>query len=117
MTPEMTVWTRVSLPGFHRWPGAHEKRAYLRDRHRHLFTITVWTAVNHDERDTEFHDLQDLIRAWWGPGAREWGACSCETMARQLNDHLTTLGILAHRIDVSEDGESGSTFTPSGVIA
>jgi hypothetical protein len=111
--PEMLVWTKVSVPGFHCWPGAHEARAYLRDRHRHLFTITVWTEVRHDERDTEFHDLQDLIRAWWGPEPMEWGATSCESMARLLHEYLLNLGITAHRIDVSEDGESGSTFTPS----
>lgn len=117
MTPEMTVWTTVALPGFHRWPGAHEKRSYLRARHRHLFKITVHTRVHHDERDTEFHDLQDVVRGWWGPEPREWGASSCESIARDLNGHLLTLGIQAHRIDVSEDGESGATFTPNGAIA
>jgi hypothetical protein len=108
----MTVWTRAELPGFHRWPGAHEKRSYLRDRHRHLFAITVHTPVHHDERDTEFHDLQDLIREWWGPEPREWGASSCETIARDLHDYLAARGIAAARIDVSEDGESGATYTP-----
>lgn len=112
-TPEMLVWTKVALPGFHRWPNAHEERKYLRDRHRHLFHITVWTEVHHDERDVEFHDLQDVIREWWGPGAREWDASSCETIARELATHLyVSHDTLAYRIDVSEDGESGATYTP-----
>lgn len=116
-TPEMTVWTKAALPGFHCWPNAHEARDYLRARHRHLFEITVWTVAHHDERDTEFHDLQDLIRAWWGPGARELGAASCETIARDLNDWLkATHRIRAYRIDVSEDGESGATFTDRIII-
>ena len=111
--PIMTVWTRVALPGFHCWPGAHETRAYLRDRHRHLFIFTVWTEVHHDERDTEFHDLQDLVRAWFGPNPREFGAMSCEAIARDLAAWLDIEHvIIVTRIDVSEDGESGATYTP-----
>lgn len=104
-----TVWTKVALPGFHRWPDAHESRAYLRDRHRHLFEITATCAVSHDERDVEFHDLQDVVRAWWGPGVRELGSASCETLARDLLIHLDDLGLRPVRVDVSEDGESGAT--------
>ena len=85
MPGEVTVWARVGLPGFHEWPGAAGTRAYLAARHRHLFIVTAWARVGHDDRDTEFHDLSDTIRAWWGPGeAREWGDASCETLARRL---------------------------------
>lgn len=106
-----TVWTKVALPGFHRWPEAHEARSYLRDRHRHLFHITAHVAVSHDERDVEFHDLQDVIRGWWGPGARELGSSSCETIAKDLWFHLVDLGMRPTAIDVSEDGEAGATVT------
>ena len=108
----VTVWTTVSVPGFHRWPDATDARSYLADRHRHLFRITAHVAVAHDDRDVEFHDLQDLIRAWWGPVTRECGASSCEDLARQVRNHLKE----DHRLDVvsvevSEDGESGATVT------
>ncbi|WP_158884037.1 hypothetical protein [Amycolatopsis anabasis] len=107
-----TVWTRVTAPGFHRWPNATGPRSYLADRHRHLFHLTVHVPVAHDDRDVEFHDLQDLIRTWWGPGTRECGPASCEDLARELwtflqNDcHLTP-----SRVEVSEDGESGAIVT------
>jgi hypothetical protein len=59
----VTVWTTFTAPGFHRWPGASGQRSYLADLHRHLFHITVHVGVTHTDRDVEFHDLQDLVRA------------------------------------------------------
>lgn len=113
--PSVTVWTRLALPGFHRWPGATGRRAYLADRHRHLFHLEVEVAVGHDDRDVEFHDLQDLVRDWWGDGPRELGAHSCEQIARDLAAHLTGQGITVTRVTVSEDAESGATLRfPNG---
>ncbi|MFB7126220.1 hypothetical protein DR950_33745 [Kitasatospora xanthocidica] len=108
MKPPATVWAKVELPGFHYWPAAPDHRSYLRARHRHLFHITVGVAVAHDDRDTEFHDLGDLIRGWWGPGARECGPASCETLARTLADHVRSAGLRATMVAVSEDGEAGA---------
>ncbi|MFJ2866856.1 hypothetical protein [Kitasatospora sp. NPDC087314] len=108
MKPTANVWTKVQLPGFHHWPAAPEHRSYLRARHRHLFHITVTVAVAHDDRDTEFHDLGDLIRGWWGPGARECGPASCETLARTLAEHLSSVGLRVTMVAVSEDGEAGA---------
>ncbi|WP_371500335.1 hypothetical protein OG871_27660 [Kitasatospora sp. NBC_00374] len=107
-TPSATVWAEVRLPGFHHWPAAPEHRAYLRARHRHLFHIRAAVHVVHDDRDTEFHDLADHIRAWWGPGDRECGPASCETLARALAEHLTAMGLRLDEVAVSEDGEAGA---------
>lgn len=107
-----TVWTRVSLPGFHCWPGATGKRAYLADRHRHLFRITVHVAVTHNDRYVEFHDLQDVIRDWWGRGARECGSASCEDLALDLWTVLQEgYQLEPTQVEVSEDDESGATVT------
>lgn len=109
------VWAWVELPGFHRWPYAPEHRAYLRDRHRHLFGITVHVDVVHAEREVEFHDLELLIRRWWTSGnlcdgatARDCGSDSCEALAAQLGDHLVTQGVAVSSVEVSEDGEAGA---------
>ncbi|MFB8235516.1 hypothetical protein ACFC58_03100 [Kitasatospora purpeofusca] len=110
VTPPATVWAEVRLPGFHHWPAAPEHRSYLRARHRHQFHIRVSVRVAHDDRDTEFHDLGDAIRAWWGPAARECGAASCEALARSLAAHLTGLGLRLDEVAVSEDGEAGATI-------
>lgn len=109
----VTVGTKITAPGFHRWPGATGVRAYLADRHRHLFHLEAVVEVAHDERDIEFHDLQDAMRAWWGPAPRECGDASCETLARQLATHLEhELGCTVVSVTVSEDGESWATYTP-----
>ncbi len=110
----VTVWATARLPGFHRWPGAPAHRAYLRDRHRHLFHVRAAVRVAHDDRDTEFHDLSDMIRGWWGPGARECDAMSCEALARELGAWLRNRGVAVASAEVSEDGESGSVVTFPG---
>lgn len=106
-----TVWTSLALPGFHRWPeAAGTHRGYLAERHRHLFHIRVHVGVRHDDRDVEFHDLQDLVRLWWGDGAREWDTTSCEGIARQLWTYLEECRLAPTVVGVSEDGESGATL-------
>lgn len=108
----VTIWAHARLPGFHRWPAATGTRTYLASRHRHLFWITAHAAVTHDDRDTEFHDLRQLICDWWGPRDRECGAASCETMARDLVGYLARRGVTVVAVEVSEDGESGARYEP-----
>lgn len=105
----VAVWTTAALPGFHRWPEAPDRRAYLRDRHRHLFHVTAKVLVDGgNNRPVEFHDLQDRIRAWWGPTPREWGALSCELIAAQLFALLREHDYSVVSVAVSEDNESGA---------
>jgi len=96
----------------HCWPGAHEERAYLRDPHRHLFHIAVVVRVNHDERDVEWHDLnqvaQDIVNEMADEirdGLHQFGARSCETLARQLFTVLDENGLDVHCVEWGEDGE------------
>lgn len=104
------VWATFTEVGWHCWPNAHDERSYLRDLHRHLFHVTVTVPVTHDERDVEFHDLQELARgAWTGP---QLGAKSCETIARQVGaEVLAATKVDQVRVTVSEDGECGATLT------
>src|SRR5690606_31490427 len=109
-----TIGTKLTAPGFHRWPDATSDRSYLAHRHRHLFHLSAEVAVHHDDRDIEFHNLQAAIREWWGPGERELGHASCETLARQLAAHLEqALGCTVTTVTVSEHGESWATYTPN----
>jgi hypothetical protein len=106
----VTVWATVDLPGFHRWPSAPPRRTYLASTHRHLFRVTAHAAVTHDDRETEFHDLADAIREWWGPGARHWDDASCETIARRLAVHLAARCVPVVTVEVSEDGQCGAVY-------
>lgn len=80
MTTEIII--RFTAEGFHHWPGAPEKRAYLADSHRHLFYVEVALEVFKQDREVEFHDLLDLSRDYFGTG--DFGAQSCETLAHNL---------------------------------
>lgn len=106
---------RFQSPGFHCWPGATGDRAYLAQRHRHLFHVEVKVETFHQDRELEFHDLLDFCRANF-PGG-EMSGLSCEHMAEEL------LGAIAQKypdrwakVGVFEDGEVGAevvTVQPS----
>lgn len=76
------IVVRFVAEGWHCWPAAPEHRSYLASRHRHLFHVEVRLPVVHEEREVEFHDLLDAAKVDFGSG--EFGAASCETLARDL---------------------------------
>jgi len=67
----------------HRWPHAPAHCAYLRNSHRHTFTYVVHLEVKHDDRDVEFHYLQNWISDWIISDWQEW---SCEHIAEALRN-------------------------------
>ncbi len=107
------IFVRFKVPGFHCWPGAPDHRLYLRARHRHLFGFEVSTMVGADDREIEFHDLIDFARDcfdWPKNGASvEFGARSCEMIARQLAGALARCYQRSFVVTVDEDGECGAT--------
>lgn len=119
---QVSVWATADVPGFHHWPQAPDRRAYLRQPHRHLFGLRAEVAVGHDERQVEIHDLQDLMLQWWrhtyavcnrfGPSttvARDCGPASCEAMARLMGRWLSNHAMAVVETRVSEDGQCGAT--------
>lgn len=107
-----TIHVRFTQAGFHNWPGAPDRREYLRQNHRHLFHVEVRTNVSHDDREIEFHDLADQARAIFvglqdkGGGL---GGRSCEMMARSLGLALSKAHARPFTVSVWEDNEFGST--------
>lgn len=108
----MTTFTtnaivRFQVPGFHCWQGATGDRAYLADRHRHLFHVEVKIAIFHNDRELEFHDFLDFCRANF-PGG-EMGGQSCEMMAETLIKAIQTrYPGRSMTVSVFEDGEVGA---------
>jgi len=104
------VIATLAVPGFHNWPGAPTHRAYLRDRHRHLFHIKVAVPVAHEERAIEIHDLRKQViihlqeRYRYTRDGAEFGASSCESIARNLAENLAE----GAEVEVLEDGEAGA---------
>jgi len=116
------IWVSTSFIGFHKWVDAPEKIAYLRDLHRHKFNVKVFVDVTHDDREVEFHMLQDYLRLCIPPQYDIYTS-SCEDIATQIYTKLVNLGnnrlsrALSTRevvIEVDEDGECGAVmhFSP-----
>lgn len=102
------ILVRWQSPGFHNWPDAPAHRSYLADRHRHLFFFEVELDVFHDDRDIEFHDLQDWCREAT-PANYEYGAMSCEAIARNVLTQIEQRWPGRHpMVSVLEDNEAGA---------
>lgn len=100
------IFVTFQVEGWHCWPMATGRRAYLASKHRHLFHVRVACETWHDDREIEFHDLLDQSKFFFGSG--DFGDSSCEHMARQLAEKLGTMYNRDFAVEVSEDGECGS---------
>lgn len=110
------VFVRFQVEGWHNWPDAPERRAYLRNPHRHMFFYEVRVNINGlgDDRGLEFHDLLDYCKTQTKGG--NLGANSCEMLARALAEEIQAwlhdemdLGDRIVEVTVSEDNECGAT--------
>jgi hypothetical protein len=103
------VVATFTAEGFHRWPEAPAHRAYLADRHRHLFHVRVEVEVGHGDREIECHDLRDFALEAFGAG--DMGCQSCEMMAVDLAQKVARrFGDRRVMVEVLEDGEVGGRF-------
>ena len=73
-------WT---VDGYHHWPEPTPGRAYLGDKHRHRFAMSVEVPVDHAERAIEFHDLLDLCTNLY-TSPHHFTTRSCESIAEDL---------------------------------
>lgn len=112
------VFCTLQIEGTHNWPDCpFDEVDYLREKHRHVFHIKAHKVVTHDDRDTEFimlkHDIEQYMWANYdgdgvdihqnNSGIIEFGAMSCEMIARDLIDQFNLC-----RCEVNEDGENGA---------
>lgn len=96
-----SISVRVDFDGWHRWPGAPENRAYLRDYHHHVFSAVCTAPVSHDNREIELHNLRDIVKGRierMYPEGR-LGEASCEQIAECLLDQLPRLSEVTVRED------------------
>lgn len=105
--PPAWVFIRFAVPGFHRWPDAPPRAAYLRERHRHLFNVEVRVAVTKDNRQVEFHELLAFARGLLITDA-DHGSASCEQLARRIATKVRAAYGRPTQVCVSEDGEGGA---------
>lgn len=103
-----TIIVTHRVTGFHFWPDAPEARGYLSHRHRHQFLIIVGHAVAHDDRAIEFHDLQDAVRGLFSKEVMDFGAKSCEMIAKDIAGGLRLLNYRPAWVECWEDEENGA---------
>ena len=115
MSETLKIWVTFALHGMHRYPDAPDEVAYLRNEHRHLFQFKVTVSVIHDDREVEFHMLQNWCKAQYAESILELNHKSCEMIARDLMTLLTKKygDLRSYEVEVSEDGECGAILTQS----
>lgn len=108
------VTVQVKVPGFHHWPDAPPEVEFLADPHRHLFTFKLMMEVT-QSRQYEFFILQQQLRNYLdelydshesGLGY-DFGASSCEELAKATLELFQTVGVVA-AVEVSEDDENSA---------
>lgn len=94
----------LQVEGLHQWKECTiEEVNFLRDRHRHIFYITIKKTVFHNERDIEIIKLKREVLKYLGPQPIEFGNKSCETIAEDLINKFE-----ADFVSVLEDNENGA---------
>jgi hypothetical protein len=97
--PGCYIKVTTQAEGLHHWPGAPDEENYLRQPHRHLFTVTVRMQARHSDRETEInafarwlHDqvLPSIATTSRADGPADFGSRSCEQLARQITDQIRT---------------------------
>lgn len=105
---------RTKFEALHRWKDAPLHVQFLRSYHRHIFHVTVYIDVDHNERQVEFFTFKTKLDEWirnvFGPSYGAEGLYlhrlefSCETMAEMILTQFED----ATSVEVSEDGENGA---------
>lgn len=100
------IKVKVANEGTHYWHDAPVEVCYLRNNHRHTFTVILTQLVTHSDRDIEFIMLKHRVREFLDNryrnlyGVWEFGAMSCEHIAEQVNNQFPSVSV-----EVWEDDE------------
>lgn len=104
------VFCSLQVEGIHFWKDCPiEEVSYLKDPHRHVFNVTAFINVSHNDRDVEFivlkHQIQKYLKSkYWNEQHQiHWfGGMSCEMIAEELMRQFSLTACM-----VDEDGENG----------
>ena len=109
------IWVTFQRVGFHYYPQAQtdknlEDVSYLGAKHRHLFKFKVGIEVFHTDRELEFHQFLNFCESLFEDRI-DINAKSVEMLSDDLYENIAMKYPNRDiKIDVSEDGECGSTI-------
>lgn len=93
--------------GFHRWKGAPDDVAFLRDYHRHQFGVQVTINVTRGDREVEFFQAQRVLNSVLTNRFRHKRfEFSCEQLAERIGRDMVFNGFYVSSVSVDEDGEN-----------
>jgi len=103
------IWITTQKEMFHKYPGAPDEVAFLRNLHRHIFKFKVYISVTHNDRDIEFIMFKRKVDEYINRMADDQKSRSCEMISDALNNAIVKdYPGRKVKIEVSEDGENGS---------
>ena len=116
--PDRYIRVTAQAEALHHWASAPGPEQYLRQPHRHLFTVDVRMQVHHDDREVEVNSLarwlqHDVLPGLGTPAGHgrlpDPGTQSCEQLAARVAEalrsrHGTTRWV---ECEVLEDGILG----------
>jgi hypothetical protein len=118
------IWITFQREGIHKYPDAATNPklktgdeydvSFLAELHRHIFHFRIAIQVFHDDRDIEFIQFKRWCENIFNEGVLQLNFKSCEMLSDDLHEVIAAKypgRVLI--IEVSEDGENGSTTTYS----
>lgn len=108
---ETWIEVKFQFEGFHRWKDAPEEVAFLKQMHRHIFHVSCYISVTHDDRELEYFMVLKKIKTLILPFMElSEEVSSCEQKAAFICSGLINeYGVdRDYEVQVHEDGENGS---------
>lgn len=103
------IIVKTSFEGFHKYPGAPEEVAFLRDSHRHMFYVEAEIEVFTEDRELEFFIVQKFIKQLLTNGQQDYK--SCEMIAHDIASAINNrYGERNVKVSVFEDNENGGVY-------
>lgn len=105
----VTLQIRNGFIAYHFWKKAPEEVKFLRNPHRHLFSVISMIPVAGDDRELEFFTVQRSIQKFLRKEFQEKTfGYSCEQFATIIKQYIDKKYKVSSSIGVYEDGENGA---------
>jgi len=101
------IWITTQFEGFHKYPNAPKEVSFLKNEHRHIFTLKIWIEIFHNDRDIEFILFKRFVNSLIKGNKFDYKSCEMisDDLQKLISNKYPNRKI---KIEVGEDGENGS---------
>lgn len=115
------IMVTTTFVGIHAWSDAPVDVWFLKNEHRHLFTVKICIGVSGGDREKEFfyvkYELDKLVATILGKmttcGIINLNQNSCEDISLMILDKMRSIYQDVHWVEVWEDLENGARVSVS----